>query len=65
VLIAPVILRSVASGLRIENVRSSAIGYSFTGTDRRVNAVSLEKLGRAAYTGVLFGRQGHLPEGPK
>src|SRR5579872_3534212 len=64
-LIAPVILRSVASGLRIEKVRSSAIGYSFTGTDRRDYAVSLATRGRAAYTGVFFGRQGHLLEAPK
>src|SRR6478672_2877696 len=64
-LIAPVIFRSVASGLRIEKVRSSAIGFSFTRTDRRVYAVSLEQRGRAAYTGVLFGRQGHRPEFPK
>src|SRR5689334_14382588 len=63
-LIAPVILRSVASGLRIEKVRSSAIGYSFTGTDRRVYVVSLEQRGRAAYTGVVFRRQGHRPDGP-
>src|SRR4029450_11304901 len=32
-LMAPVRLRSVASGLRIEKVRSIAIGYSFTGTN--------------------------------
>src|SRR5215468_2762202 len=60
-LIAPVKLRSVASGLRIEKVRSIAIGSSFTGTNRRVCAISLEKIGRAAYTGGCFGRQGRPP----
>src|SRR5262245_26550514 len=57
-LMAPVRLRSVASGLRIEKVRSIAIGSSFTGTNRRNQGVSLEEIGRAAYTGGCFGRQG-------
>src|SRR6476620_824338 len=60
-LMAPVRLRSVASGLRIEKVRSIAIGSSFTGTNWRIYGVSLEKIGRAAYTGGCFERQGRSP----
>jgi hypothetical protein len=46
-LMAPVRLRSVASGLSIEKVRSIAIGSSFTESNRKVYGVSLEKSGRA------------------
>src|SRR6478736_4943320 len=45
-LIAPVRLRAVASGLRIEKVRSTAIGLSFTVIDRRVYRHSLEYVSR-------------------
>src|SRR5512135_2202329 len=62
-LMAPVRLRSVASGLSIEKVRAIAIGSSFTETNRKVYGVSLEKWGRAAYTGETFGRQDQSPRG--
>src|SRR4029078_6898185 len=60
-LMAPVRLRSVASGLRIEKGGSIAIASSFTWANRRIHGVSLEKIGRAAYTGGCFGRQGRPP----
>src|SRR4026209_1309524 len=56
-LIAPVKLRSVASGFRIEKVRSTAILLSFTGTNRSVYGVSLARPDGAAYTGGHFRRQ--------